>query len=256
MIRRVFLPVVLVTLVASSFTASVWGQADQGPTATSASSGVTISGKVNFKGEKFKRRTINTASDPACMEHASQPLLSEVVVINSNDTLRNVLVYVKQGLPAGKKYEPPAEAFLVDQVGCAYTPHVFAAMTGQTVTIRNSDPTLHNVHGRPTVAKEFNVAQAVKGMEEKLVFKKPEVPFAIKCDVHPWMTTWCAIFDHPYFAVTGDEGTFSIPNLPPGEYTIEAWHERFGVKELKIQAAEGEKKEIEFTYEPPTKKAS
>lgn len=246
----------LVSLVTSSFSGVVWGQTDQVPTVTPASSGITIAGKVNFKGEKFKRRTINTASDPACMEHASQPLLSEVVVINSNDTLRNVLIYVKQGLPADKKYEPPAEAFLVDQVGCAYTPHVFAAMTGQTVTIRNSDPTLHNVHGRPTVAKEFNVAQAVKGMEEKLVFKKPEVPFAIKCDVHPWMTTWCAIFDHPYFAVTGDDGTFSIPNLPPGEYTIEAWHERFGVKELKIQAAEGEKKEIEFTYEPPTKKAS
>ncbi|MCE9591296.1 MAG: hypothetical protein K8S99_12310 [Planctomycetes bacterium] len=252
--RIVTLRAFVATLAAAAFSGAVLGQVALAQDAPPAAGGGAVVGKVLFSGDKPKRRTINTAADPACQGHEGRPLLSEVVIVNPNDTLRNVLVYVKVGLPADKKYEPPKGAFLVDQVGCAYHPHVFAAMAGQTVTIRNSDPTLHNVHGRPKVAKEFNVAQAVQGMEEKIVFKKPEAPFAIKCDVHPWMTSWCAIFEHPYFAVTGDEGTFSIPDLPAGDYTIEAWHEKFGVKEMKVHVTAGEKKEIEFTYE--IKKAS
>jgi len=121
----------------------------------------------------------------------------------------------------------PTEKFLLDQVNCEYTPYVGGVRKGQTIAIRNSDPTLHNVHATPKINKEFNFAQPVKGMVTEKSFDKAEMPpIRFKCDVHPWMFAYVGVFDHPFFAVTDKEGNFKISGLPNGKYTLAAYHRR------------------------------
>jgi plastocyanin len=144
-----------------------------------------------------------------------------------------VLVYVKDGL-GNKTYNPPAQKALFDQKGCQYTPHVLGVQVGQEVEIKNSDPTLHNVHSASKENPQFNIAQPKQGMTMVRKFEKPET-FKVKCEVHPWMSAYIGVFNHPYFAVTGDDGSFTLKSLPPGEYTIEAWHERYGTRTMKVK---------------------
>jgi len=209
----------------------------------------TISGKIKFSGKAPKRKTIKVSADAYCTTQHAKGIKSEEVVVNSNKTLKNVLVYIKKGLE-GKKFAPPSEVAVLDQHGCWYKPHVIGVMVNQPIKILNSDDTLHNIHSMPKINQGFNFAQPVKGMKSTKSFSKEELVIPLKCDVHPWMNGYIGVLSHPYFAVTGDQGSFTIKNLPPGEYQIEAWHEKYGVKSQTIQVGAKESKTINFTFKP------
>jgi plastocyanin len=187
----------------------------------------TISGTVKLDGAPPEARVIRMSSDPLCMPEG--PTISEVVLVGPGNGLQNVFVYVKDGL-GDRTFQAPQTPVVLDQRGCKYMPHVFGAQVGQPVKIVNSDMTLHNVHAVPKQNTEFNFGQPLKGMEASQTFTKAEVMVPFKCDVHGWMAAYGGIVPHPFFAVTDADGTFEIKGLPAGTYTIEAWHERFGLQ--------------------------
>ena len=123
-------------------------------------------------------------------------------------------------------------------------------MVGQELEIRNSDATLHNVHALPTASKPFNNAMPMKGMTIKRKFTAPEVMVRVKCDVHPWMAAYIGVLPHPFFAVSGEDGAFTIANVPPGTYTIEAWHEKMGTQTASVTVADGAAATADFTFKP------
>jgi plastocyanin len=176
---------------------------------------------------------------------------TEVYVIGKDGGMANVFVWIKKGLE-GKKYDPPKDAVELDQVGCRYTPHVLGVMVGQTLKIKNSDDTMHNVHALSSANPEFNFGQAKKGAEADKVFTSAEF-FRIKCDVHGWMSAWVGVMPHPFYVVTGEAGTFELKDLPAGEYEVEAWHEKLGTLQQVAKVGEKESKEISFTFKAPQK---
>ncbi len=190
---------------------------------------------------------IKMDADPTCASFHKEPVLTEKVVTGETGGLANVFVYVKSGLPAGK-YPIPSQAHLLDQKGCQYTPHVSGIRTGQKLLIRNSDPTLHNVHAMPKVNDEFNRGQPFENMEFDHTFDKAEVMVRFKCDVHPWMSSYLGVVDHPFFAVSDATGSFKIDGLPAGEYTLEAWHEELGTTTQKVTVAEGQPASVAFSF--------
>ncbi len=190
---------------------------------------------------------INMDADPACVGLHDGDVHTESVVV-ADGNLANVFVYVKDGLTG--TYSAPADKKLLDQKGCQYTPHVSGIQVGQTLVIRNSDATLHNVHAMPTANPEFNQGQPVQGMETEKVFDQAEVMVPFKCDVHPWMTSYLAVLEHPFYAVTGADGSFNIEGLPVGEYTIEAWHEEFGPQTQTVTITADGAAEANFDYSP------
>jgi plastocyanin len=217
-------------------------------TTFSFSQNATVKGVVKFVGEAPKPRLISMKADRQCDAiHGGKSVTAEDVVVNPNGTLKWVFVYVKEGVKG--KYNPPSEPVVLDQQGCLYQPRVFGIMVGQKLEIRNSDPLLHNVHATPKKNKPFNIGQPVKGMKTYQTFNTPEIMVPFKCDVHPWMSAYAGVLDHPFFSVSNDKGEFEIKNLPPGTYTIEAWHEKFGTLTQTVTVKPGETKRIEFTFE-------
>ncbi len=207
----------------------------------------TVSGKTSFAGKGPARPRIDMSAEPDCKGLHSAPAQSEEVVVNANGTLANVFVYVKAGLE-GKSFEPPAGNASLDQKGCIYSPHVIGVRAGQTIQIVNSDPTTHNVHPMPKSNREWNQSQPPKGAVLEKVFPRPEVMIPVKCNVHPWMKSWIGVLDHPFFAVTSGEGNFEIKGLPPGDYTVEAWHEKYGAQEQKVTLAASATQTIDFAF--------
>ncbi len=187
-------------------------------------------------------------ADPVCTSLHTEPVLTEKVVTDAEGRLANVFVYVKQGAPSGQA--PPGESHLLDQLGCQYKPHVSGMMVGQNLVIRNSDATLHNVHALPKVNAEFNRGQPFEGMTLDHKFDKPEVMIRFKCDVHPWMSSYMGVLDHPFFAVSGADGSFAIEGLPAGEYVIEAWHEELGTQTQTLTVGDGESAQADFAFAP------
>jgi len=118
----------------------------------------------------------------------------------------------------------------------------------QPLKFLNSDALAHNVHGFAQTAKAWNVSLSVKGMTRTIKVDKPEAVIEVKCDIHPWMRAYVGAFSHPYFAVSGTDGSFTLRNLPPGEYTLEAWHERFGTRSQKVSLGAKEAKEVEVKF--------
>ncbi len=207
----------------------------------------TIVGKVVFTGKAPRNKLIRMGADPKCLElNRGKKVYQEVVVVNDNGTLKNVFVHIKEGLKG--KFSPPKEPALIDQKGCIYHPRVTGVMIGQKLKVRNSDPTLHNVHAWSKAGNDFNVAQPVQGMENEFNLKAPEVMLQIKCDVHPWMIGYVGVLPHPFFAVTGDDGTFEIKNVPAGKYVLQAWHEKFGAKTVTVEVQPGKTVTVEFSY--------
>lgn len=207
----------------------------------------TVTGKVNFTGTPPAPQKIDMNADPACASLHTEPMMTEEVVVNPDNTLRNVFVYVKEGLE-GKTFEAPKEPAVMDQKGCHYVPHVFGIQAGQTLQIVNSDSTLHNVHGMPTASKEFNLGMPIQGMKLDRKFDKPEVMVKFKCDVHPWMNAYAGVLTHPYFSVSGDGGTFEIKDLPVGSYGVEAWHEKYGTQTQNITVDDAGTATVDFTF--------
>ena len=221
--------------------------------ATADANNASISGTVTFNGEAPEMAVLDMAADPVCEELSKEnPKRRQVLVLGEEQRIANVLVQIKGGLPA-MEHEAPGEVVEFDQGGCQYSPHVFALRVGQTLKILNPDGTLHNVHAFAKVNAEFNEAMPQFRTELEKVFDKAEpAPFAIKCDVHPWMNAWAAVFDHPYFAVTGADGAFTIGNLPAGTYELEIWHERLPLKTVAVTVAAGEQATVDTVMEVPS----
>jgi len=186
------------------------------------------------------------AADPTCASLHSEPVFAETVIANSNGTLKNVFVYVKEGLE-GKTFPAPTTPVTIDQKGCQYHPHVFGIQVGQPLEIINSDSTLHNVHSLANQSKQFNLGMPIQGMKLAKKFENPEVMVKFKCDVHPWMNAHIGVLTHPYYGVSGDEGTFEIKDLPAGTYTIEAWHEKYGTQTQSVTVTD-QPANVEFTF--------
>jgi plastocyanin len=205
-----------------------------------------IVGKVLFEGKAPRRIRIQMGADAVCMKEHKEPVFSQDVVVNKNGTLKNVLIYVKDGL-GGKTYEPPKEKVVFAQKGCMYSPHVVGVQVGQEFEVINDDPTLHNVHSLSKLNPQFNIGQPKEGMKYITKFVKPEI-FMVKCEVHSWMHAYIGVFDHPFFAVTGDDGSFGLKNLPAGTYTIEAWHEKYGTQTAQVTVGASGKKTVDFKF--------
>ncbi|HEY3204250.1 MAG TPA: carboxypeptidase regulatory-like domain-containing protein [Thermoanaerobaculia bacterium] len=216
------------------------------PAAAPAAGGATVTGKVNFEGTAPAMAAIKMDADAYCKAEHKEPVYEQEVVVNSNKTLQWVLVYVKEGVSGS--YPAPTTPVTLDQHGCQYRPHVFGIQAGQPLKILNSDGTLHNIHALPKKNAEFNIGQPFKGMETLKKFDNTEVPLRFKCDVHKWMGAYTGVFNHPFFATTNEQGTFEIKNLPPGNYVIEAWHEKYGAQTQNVTVSGSESKTVDFTF--------
>jgi hypothetical protein len=204
----------------------------------------TISGKVTFAGTAPAAEKVKVAADPKCQSMHPQGLEKQTVQVKDGG-LAHVFVWVKNA-PGGPP--APTDAVTLDQQGCEYHPHVVGVRTGQPIKITNSDDTLHNIHPRPTANSEFNIGQPRKGMESVKTFDKQEIMIPVGCDVHPWMRSYISVVDHPYFAVTKDDGTYEIKGLPPGDYEVEAFHEKLKTQTQKVSVKDGDNK-LDFSYQ-------
>jgi hypothetical protein len=209
--------------------------------------GATITGKVAFDGAKPTPKTLDVSANAVCVRaHTSSPLKSEEVVVNDNNTVKNAFVWVKSGLP-DKQWQVPSTPVTLDQAGCAYKPHVIAVQTGQNIEIKNSDPTNHNIHPQPATNQEWNQSQPPGADAMVKSFPRQEIMMPVKCNVHSWMRSYINVVGHPFYAVTGDDGSFTIKGLPPGTYTIEVRHEKLPTQEQQVTVGAKESKTLDFT---------
>lgn len=211
----------------------------------------SVTGKVIYDDKVPKLRPLDMNADPSCAKKHDGRVANPMLTLGANNELANIFVQVTN--PPGSNHAAPSEAVVIDQNGCLYEPRVAGAMVGQPVKFKNSDGILHNVHGLPKVNREFNIGMPPTLKEKDQVFNKPEPLFPVKCDVHPWMQSYVAVMTHPYFAVTGADGTFSIPDLPAGTYELEAWHERLGTQKMSVTVGSGDAS-ADFTFKVPKKK--
>ena len=213
--------------------------------------GGSITGTITFEGKAPKMKPLKVDADPICVANNEIAPKKEWLILDENKGVKNMLVFITEGLNID--YSPPEEPVVIDQKGCIYSPHVVGIMAGQQLDILNNDGTLHNIHALPKVNKEFNKAQPRSKKKLSVKFEKPEAPFKIKCDVHPWMGAYIGVFDHPCFAVSGDDGTYIISDLKPGEYVIEAWHEKLGSQTANVTVSDSAAHQ-DFTFKKPSKK--
>ena len=207
----------------------------------------TLRGKVFFDGQAPAPAKIPIRGNPECSVFHPDGVVTSEELLTKDGALRNVFVYVKEGFE-GQKFTPPSETVTIENKNCVYVPHVSGAQVEQPVVLLNDDPTLHNIHSYSKNSKAFNLGLPFQGMKQTKKFQNPEVMVTLKCDVHPWMIGYLGVLPHPYFAVTSETGEFEIKNLPAGEYTLEAWHERLGAQSQKIKIEPRETKEIQFNY--------
>ena len=208
----------------------------------------SVKGMVTVDGTVPKNEAIKMNADPVCVKANTSPQFQETYEVGADGkSLANVFVYVKDGL-GNYSYDPPTGDATIDQKNCRYHPHVFGMRVGQTLTIVNSDPTLHNIHAMPKGNQEFNNGQPIQGMKMTHVFSAKEVMVPFKCDVHGWMNAYVGVLDHPYFATSDKDGKFDISNLPPGTYTLEAWHEKLGTATQSVTIGAKESKDVTFTF--------
>ena len=222
------------------------------PTVVFGASSVT--GTVTFTGTPPKLSPLAMAADPACAKKHTAPVPSEALVLGAGNTMANIIVWVSNGVPAGKTFPAPATPVTLDQSGCQYKPHAQGIMVGQQYKILNSDGILHNVHSLPKVNPQFNKPMPPTLKETTTTFTKPEPIFQIKCDVHPWMTAYIGVFTHPYYSVTGADGKFTISGLDAGTYEISAWHERLGTQKASVTVAATGSKTQDFKFAMPAAK--
>jgi len=206
----------------------------------------TIRGVVRFEGKAPAPKPINMAADPSCAKQHPSPLFTQEVVADARGELQNVIVFVAEGL-GDRTFDPPKEPVVMEQKGCMYQPHVLAVRANQPVQVINDDPTSHNIHPTPTNNREWNKAEP-PGTKVEEAFTREEIAIPIKCNVHPWMRGYVAVFKDSFFAVTGKDGSFDLSSLPPGTYTIKAWHEKLGTSTQTITIGANETKDVTFVF--------
>ena len=221
--------------------------APAGPTVDPATAG-TVTAIVKFEGQPPAPEMMTLTGDPKCVsENGGPQRADERIVVGENQSLQNVFVYVKDGL-GGFGFPIPSEPVVLDQDKCRYTPRVLGVRVGQTLQVRNSDPLLHNVRSNGVINQAFNKSTPLEGMSFSHTFATKEVMVPFKCDVHGWMSAYVGVLDHPYFGTTGPDGKVVLGNLPPGTYTIEAWHEALGTRTEQVTIAAKESKDVSFSF--------
>jgi hypothetical protein len=218
------------------------------PSASSSSGGASSSlkGQVKLVGTVPAAKTISMAADPTCAKLHPSPVTAQEIVTDGKGDLQNVIVFVSEGLQ-GQTFEPPQQPAVIEQKGCMFAPHVVAMRANQPLEMVNSDPTSHNIHPMPANNREWNKAEP-PGTKVDETFPREEVAIPVKCNVHPWMKSYVAVFKHPFYAVTGKDGSFDLEHLPPGTYTIEAWHEKLGKSTQQVTIGTNETKTVEFVF--------
>lgn len=232
--KRALIPALLL----AACSAPPAGKAPEKPAAPAffkvdAATAGSIAGSVKFSGRKPAAKPVDMSNDPACVGEHKGKVYDESEVVNPNGALANVFVYVKTGLE-GKTFEVPDAPVTIDQKGCWFTPRVLGIQVGQKLSVINSDPVTHNIHPMARINREWNHSQGAGDEPLARKFLQPEVMIRVKCNIHSWMHAFIGVTANPYYAVTDAQGAFRIPNLPPGEYTLEAVHETLGVQDRKI----------------------
>jgi plastocyanin len=206
----------------------------------------SLTGVVKFEGAAPKPSRIDMSADPYCAKAHSTPATTEDIVVGAAGVLANVVIYVSDGLGA-RTFQPPQQPAVFEQKGCQYKPHVLALQANQKLEVVNSDETTHNIHPNPNNNREWNMTQP-HGVPLEQTFAREEIAIPVKCNVHPWMRGFIAVFKHPYFSVTDKNGNFDLKDLPPGTYTITAWQEKLGTLSQKVTVGAGESKTLDFTF--------
>jgi hypothetical protein len=219
----------------------------------------SIAGTINFTGAAPAPKEISMGADPVCASTNPDPHAEDIVV--NGDKLANVLVYIKDGKAGDKsitgyKFDPPSTAATLDQHGCHYVPHVMAMQVNQSFSVINSDQTPHNINFEAKLNEKFNQGQGPGAQPIVKQFKRAETVIPVKCNQHPWMRAYVAVLSHPFYAVTDKDGHFEIKGVPPGTYTVVAWHEKYptGVTQ-SVTVAPSEKKESNFSFSDQQLKA-
>jgi plastocyanin len=213
----------------------------------------SITGTVTFSGDAPALRPLAMDAEPVCHEaHGGKPVPNEMLVLGTGNTMGNIMVWVSQGLPAGRTWPTPTTPVVLDQKGCQYVPHVMGIMVGQTYRILNSDGILHNIHTLPKINPALNRGQPATVTEMTTSFPKPEGMFQIKCDVHPWMSAYMGVFTHPFFSVTSTDGKYTISGLGAGTYEITAWHEKLGTQTASVTVGDSGTTTQDFKFAVPT----
>jgi hypothetical protein len=218
-----------------------------GPSVDPATAGA-IHATVTFTGAAPTPAMVRLDADSKCVTaNGASERPPEDIVLGDAGSLQNVFVYVKDGL-GHYAFPVPTEPVILDQVKCRYTPRVLGVRTGQSLGIRNSDPLLHNVRSDGKVNKPFNMGHPIQGTTFTKTFATSEVMVPFRCDVHAWMRAWIGVLDHPFFGTTGATGRVDLTGLPPGTYTIEAWHETLGSKTQQVTIAAKDSQDVVFTF--------
>jgi plastocyanin len=207
----------------------------------------TVTGTVHFDGHPPARIPIDMALDPACLM-AAEPNLTEQLIVNHGG-LANVFVYVKSGAPPSLA-PPNTQPVLLNQKGCRYVPHVVAVQQGGQIAFRNSDPTLHNVHTTPGQSgnASLDLSEMPMGKPQTETFHTPENMLPVRCNNHPWMQAFINVSPNPYYAISGPDGAFTLPQLPPGTYTLAAVHEKLGEQDIQITVAPKATAQANFSF--------
>jgi hypothetical protein len=220
------------------------------PQGTPAPAGGTLSGKVSLSGSAPKGKPLDLSKEPECVKmHAADPLMPENVVVGTGNMLRNVVVYISGG--SVDQVPAPSNAVVYEQQGCHYTTHVLAFRVGQEIKISNGDPFSHNIHPIAKINREWNKIQPPGTPPFSYAYDREEF-IPVKCNIHPWMQGYFAVLRTSHFAVTGEDGRFTLPDLPPGHYTVTAWHETYGtqVQEVTITGGDSQTMNFVFTAKP------
>ena len=216
-------------------------------TATQNNGSGIIRGKVLWDGPIPKIKDVDMGSTPGCLDiHGGNPK-SETLVLGNDNSIANILVRIRRGLPTTASYTAPSDVAEVDQYGCVYKPHVLAIQKGQTISYKNSDVVPHNVHTLSEANPAFNKAVNVGGNPIDRTYDAEEL-FFVKCDIHPWMKCWVHVIDHPFFTVTQEDGQFEIAGLPDGQFELEFWHEKMGTRNQIVSVDSGQLTELEYRF--------
>jgi len=218
-----------------------------GPAVDPATAGA-VTNSVGYEGVVPEPVMMRLDRDPKCVaENGGKERASESLLVGADRSLQNVFVYVKDGL-GDYAFPVPTEAVVIDQQKCRYTPRVLGVRVGQPLSIRNSDPLMHNIRSDGQINQPFNMSTPLQGVSFDRTFATREVMVPFRCDVHNWMSAWVGVLDHPYFGTTGPDGRVVLNGLPPGTYTIEAWHEELGTRTEQVTIGSKETMDVAFTF--------